>query len=71
MESIVKLLKKNIKKDQYTFICLNDAPDIDKGIMSKPTTTYSSPARPHGNGGGNNNQSSRGGAPSHPTRDLM
>lgn len=31
MESIVTLLKKNIKNDEYTFICLNDAPNIDKG----------------------------------------
>ena len=31
MESIVKLLKKNIKNDEYKFICLNDAPDIDNG----------------------------------------
>ena len=38
-----------------------------------PRVTYSSPARPHGNGGGGNGGGGghRGGAPSHSTRDLM
>ena len=44
------------------------------GIMSKPEP-ISVPVPAHISGGGNgnqgNNQSSRGGAPSHPTRDLM
>ena len=49
MESIVKLLKKNIKNDEYKFICLNDAPDIDNGdenylniisILSENTNCY-------------------------------
>ena len=60
---------------QGTIYDAEDHGEPPNGIMLKPTTTYSSPARPHGNGGGNgnqgNNQSSRGGAPSHPTRDLM
>lgn len=49
MESIVILLKKHIKNDEYTFICLNDAPNIDKGeenymniisILSQNTNCY-------------------------------
>jgi len=31
LEPAIKLLKKNVIKDNYTFICLNDAPDIDSG----------------------------------------
>ena len=59
---------------------LVDAADVGLTGRSKsnPKPAYTSPARPHGNGGGNQgnqgnqgSQSSRGGAPSHSTRDLM
>tara|TARA_Y100000389_G_scaffold136357_1_gene133903 strand:- start:4077 stop:4907 length:831 start_codon:yes stop_codon:yes gene_type:complete len=49
METIVKSLEKYIKNDEYKFICLNDAPNIDEGeenylnlvsILSQNTNCY-------------------------------